>query len=256
MPTMTCMRWKPILAAVLLATTGLAIAQTSEEEDMNFAVSTLGLKMQKIAQGDYTDRSGEFPKNAYGEIAKGMYGIARRTTLRSLDTDARLAQTKLEVIAGLEWAHSPKAALREIAKATEIFSVAKIAFRKDLKTGEALFEASDQDTTNMRIFKAGLRSGYSQRIEAGAGKDYYTAFLVLLSKLEDVYQHIDLHRREISVVVGPVVVFGKPALNLAFEQKVDAADKAAQAVETLIAQQNQRFIDGVKQMRGGTGSNG
>lgn len=247
---MTSMSWRTVVATLLLMATALGMAQTTEEEDMNFAIGTFGLRMQQIARGDYSDRSGEFPKNAYGEILKGMYGIARRTTLRSLDADAQLSRTQIMVVAGLEWTHSPKAALRELAKATRIFSQAKVAQQKDLKVGESLFQAGDQDTDSMRLFKTGLRSGFETRLKAGEGKDYYTAFLILLSTLEDLYQHLDTHRKQLSVLGAGLVYFEDPQLDLAYEQKVVAVEKAALSVQKVVAEQNRRFIDGIRQMKG------
>jgi hypothetical protein len=244
------MRLKSLFVGFVLAIASLGVAQDTEMEDMSFAIGMLGLKVQQLRQGDLTDRSKDFPKNSYGEVAREMYGIARRTTIRSMETEMRMAQTHIIEVAGLEWAHSPKAALRQIAKATEICSQAKVGHRKEMVATEALFQPSDRDTSGMRDFKAGLRSGLMRSAKEVGGRDYYTLFLILLSKLEDVYRHIDMNRKHLSPAMGPLVFFGDKALDLTMDQRMKAVDKAADDLDKALTQQAKRLSEGMKQVGG------
>ncbi len=236
---------------LLIFSACLAMAQ-DEEEDMAYAVGVMGMKVAQVVEGDFTDRSADFPKNPYGDLTKGIYQFIRRATLRNFDTEIRLDKTQIMKVASLEWSNSPKAAIRELAKASAIYSNAKLAFRADVNKLWKLMDHADEDTPNMRNFKAGMKVGFQRTV--GGQMDMFTPSLIFLSRLEDIYHHIDQNKADIMATMGPLVFFKTESNNLAFEQKIEAMGKAAEIVERLYEGAIKNQEDAVKRMRGGVGN--
>lgn len=239
---------------VLAASACLSLAQT-EEEDMNFAVAHMGMQVARLVEGDETDRSASFPKGPYGDITKALYGFVRAERIRVLQLEFRTDLTDLVKVASLEWTHSPKAALREIGKNNVRYGAAKIAQLKGLEKLLKLISPDTSDSQLMGGFKTGMRDGFSKRFPK-TGKDSYTPYLIFLSKLEEIYQHLDQNRADILFAEGPFVVFKTESNNLVYSQKAKAMGEAAEKIQGLVISSTKDQEDALKRMRGLGGSNG
>ncbi len=231
-----------------------AYAQT-EEEDMNFAVAHMGLQLSRLVQGDTTDRSETFPRGSFGEVTKNVYRFVRTERMRVSQLDERRDPEKIEIIASLGWTSSPKAAIRNIQRASLVYGRAKIAQKKAFEEFSKRMERQSSDSLMVAEFKRGVLISFQERM-IGGELDTYTPYLIFLAKLEEVYHLIDQNRGDIELTVGPYVVFKSEPLNIAYQQKVDSMSKVAQGISEMSDTRQQELQESLKKMKNAGRVNG
>lgn len=221
---------------------------------MNFAVGVMGVKVSQLVQGDSTDRSNEFPKGPVGDVTKQLYQFVRQQRIRVLQLDAQLTASDIMMVAGLEWTSSPKAALRQIAKASSIYGGAKVVQVAEFKKFIRALENNPNDSPLMQTFKTGMRDGFGRRFDGGR-LDSFTPFLIFLARLEDIYHHIDQNVKDVEISAGPLVVFKTEDNNLIYQQRLETMGKAAEAVAVLSSMMSKEQEDVLRRLKGlGSGS--
>jgi hypothetical protein len=224
--------FRKIAIGLLLLLSCVGYCQTEEEQDLMFSVGVLSVQMQRLLGGDLTDKSDVFPKTKSGLLLQSVYRSVLRQVVRDTFVARKILEAEyVELVSGA-YNSSPKAGLKIVAKITHTFSVAKHAYVKDLKLMKDLLDFKDDDSSAMRSFKEGAKTGFLQSQQQLGGKDPYTLNLIYLSKWEDALHFLDQHRD---------ADFSDPKLQDAWIQKQDAIDKASKALDDYDAMRDQRL---------------